>query len=72
MVLNCMKKSVFILLFLLCFSAKSQNLEAIYGIAFNQNPTESKEAKISAEIKIFSQKMLNGADFLFIICSFSA
>jgi GLPGLI family protein len=53
-----------ILVFFILFSqyfVDAQNIEAIYGVAFNKNPSESKDSKISAEMKLFSQKMEEAA-----------
>lgn len=56
-----MKKILIFFLFFSQYYVIAQNIEAIYGVVFNQNPSESKDAKTSAELKIFSQKMEEAA-----------
>lgn len=56
-----MKKILIFFLFFSQYCIIAQNIEAIYGVAFNQNPTETKDARTSAELKIFSQKMEEAA-----------
>lgn len=56
-----MNKALLIILLFSNYIIVSQNIEAIYGVAFNQSPTESKDVKTSAELRLFSQKMEEAA-----------